>query len=79
MLNPTRELANRKMITPNEKRQLNEILTYNPILFDFVLKRTIRSIGDSDKSQYKLPDWVFLENNFYQGSAPGNTHACPEE
>ena len=79
LFNPTRELANRKMITPNEKRQLNEILTYNPILFDFVLKRTIRSIGDSDKSQYKLPDQVFLENDFYQGSAPGNTHACPEE
>ena len=79
LFNPTRELANRKMITQKEGGQLDEIFPYNPLLFDFVMKRTIRSIGDSDKSQYKLPDSVFLENDFYQGSAPGNTHTCPEE
>ena len=77
MLNPTRELANRKMITQKEGGQLDEIFPYNPLLFDFVMKRTIRSIGDMQ--QHKLPDRVFLENDFYQGSAPGNTHACPEE
>ena len=77
MLNPTHELANRKMITQKEGGQLDEIFPYNPFLFDFVMKRTIRSIGDMQ--QHKLPDSVFLENDFYQRPASGNTHACPEE
>ena len=77
MLNSTRELVNRKMITQKEGGQLDDIFPYNPLLFDFVMKRTIRSI--SDIHQRKLPDQVFLENDFYQSSVPGNTHACPEE
>ncbi len=38
----TRALVKHGMLTANERVQLNEIYHYNPLLFDFVLKRTIR-------------------------------------
>ena len=41
----TRDLAKKGFITDEEKNQLNEIYDYNPLLFEFVLKRTIRSPG----------------------------------
>ncbi|HPI23945.1 MAG TPA: amidohydrolase, partial [Spirochaetota bacterium] len=38
----TRVLARLGFITADERRCLNEIYRANPLLFDFVLKRTIR-------------------------------------
>lgn len=38
----TRSLVKYGMITKEERKYLNEIYSYNPLLFDYVLKRTIR-------------------------------------
>lgn len=38
----TRRLVQLKMITPGERTALNEIWKQNPLLFDFVLKRTLK-------------------------------------
>lgn len=38
----TRSLVSSGHITPEEREGLNEIYDYNPLLFDFVLKRTLR-------------------------------------
>lgn len=38
----TGRLARHGFITEKERRALNEIYRYNPLLFDFVLKRTVR-------------------------------------
>lgn len=38
----TRGLVQLKLITPAERKALNEIWKANPLLFDFVLKRTLR-------------------------------------
>ncbi|MBP1751652.1 MAG: amidohydrolase 2 [Geobacteraceae bacterium] len=38
----TGRLARRGFITPGERKALDEIYRYNPLLFDFVLKRTVR-------------------------------------
>ncbi|WP_243319109.1 amidohydrolase family protein [Geothrix paludis] len=38
----TRRLVEMKLITPAERRALNELWRANPLLFDFVLKRTLR-------------------------------------
>lgn len=38
----TRRLVQLKQITPGERKALNEIWRQNPLLFDFVLKRTLR-------------------------------------
>jgi predicted TIM-barrel fold metal-dependent hydrolase len=54
----TRSLVKRGYINAHERESLNEIYDYNPLLFDFVLKRTIRVPG-TDK---RLPAAVFLTN-----------------
>ena len=46
------------MITKEQRLLLNEIYDYNPLLFDFVLKRTLR-LPDSGE---KLSDSIFLQN-----------------
>lgn len=38
----TRRLVQMKLITPAERKALNEVWKANPLLFDFVLKRTLR-------------------------------------
>jgi len=38
----TRRLVELKLITPGERRALNEIWKRNPLLFDYVLKRTLK-------------------------------------
>lgn len=38
----TRKLVSYGMISPQERKYLNEIYSYNPLLFDYVLKRTIK-------------------------------------
>ena len=54
----TRKLARLGLITPQERRSLNEIYNYNPLLFDFVLKRALRD----PKTENRFPVGVFLEN-----------------
>ncbi len=41
-LNPTATLADLGLITAEDARALDEIYGYNPLLFDFVVKRTVR-------------------------------------
>jgi predicted TIM-barrel fold metal-dependent hydrolase len=54
----TRALANDGFITAEERQALNEIYDYNPLLFDFVLKRTIRH----PETKQKFAASVFKEN-----------------
>jgi predicted TIM-barrel fold metal-dependent hydrolase len=54
----TRSLARDGFITTAEREALNEIYDYNPLLFDFVLKRTIRH----PETAQKLAASVFMEN-----------------
>jgi predicted TIM-barrel fold metal-dependent hydrolase len=50
----TRSLVRAGLLTPEERGLLNEIYDYNPLLFDFVLKRCLKS-GDS-----AFPPSVFM-------------------
>jgi len=54
----TRSLARDGFITAAERAALNEIYDYNPLLFDFVLKRTIRH----PETKQKLAASVFMTN-----------------
>jgi uncharacterized protein len=54
----TRALARAGYITRAERAGLNEIYDYNPLLFDFVLKRTLKVPGGSQR----LPASVFMTN-----------------
>ena len=54
----TRSLASDGFITSEERTALNEIYDYNPLLFDFVLKRTMRH----PETKQKLSPSVFMEN-----------------
>jgi len=54
----TRSLARSGFITGEERRSLNEIYDYNPLLFDFVLKRTVRH----PETGQKLAAPVFMAN-----------------
>lgn len=56
----TRTLVQSGHITAIEREQLNEIYECNPLLFDFVLKRTLRH----SKTGKKFPVSVFLENPY---------------
>lgn len=55
----TRDLVKQGYLTADERRSVNEIYDYNPLLFDFVLKRTIKLPG-SDK---RLAPGVFMVND----------------
>jgi mannonate dehydratase len=46
------------LLTAKERRLLNEIDQHNPLLFDFVLKRTI--CLREDGREYRLPDAAFM-------------------
>ncbi|HWH78614.1 MAG TPA: amidohydrolase family protein [Candidatus Binatus sp.] len=54
----TRSLASDGFITGEERSALNEIYDYNPLLFDFVLKRTLRH----PETKQKFAPSVFMEN-----------------
>jgi len=55
----TRALAKTGYISSEERDSLNEIYDYNPLLFDLVLKRTLKLPGTTKK----FPTSVFLENS----------------
>lgn len=52
----TRTLVKNGYITAVERQCLNEIYDYNPLLFDFVLKRTIKLPG----TRKRLPASIFM-------------------
>lgn len=54
----TRALVSSGHITSEERKALNEIYAYNPLLFDFVLKRTLRH----SKTGTQFPPSVFVEH-----------------
>ncbi len=54
----TRTLESAGYITSEERESLNEIYDFNPLLFDFVLKRTLHHT----KTGEKFPPSVFLEH-----------------
>ncbi len=54
----TASLEKAGYITHDERKYLNEIFKYNPLLFDFVLKRTIKS----PVTKRKFSDAVFMSN-----------------
>lgn len=55
-LNPTSELVRKNMLTAAEQEALDAIYGYNPLLFDFVVKRTLRH----PKTGRRLPASMFL-------------------
>ena len=55
----TNPLVKRGYIAADERTCLNEIYDYNPLLFDFVLKRTIKLPG----TQKRLPAAIFMTNS----------------
>jgi uncharacterized protein len=55
----TRSLVKQGYISSDERASLNEIYDYNPLLFDFVLKRTLR-LPNTSRS---LPAAVFMANS----------------
>ena len=54
----TRDLVKGGYINADERDSLNEIYNYNPLLFDFVLKRTLKLPG----TEKRLPAAVFMTN-----------------
>lgn len=54
----TKTLTKNGYITSDERNLLNEIYDYNPLLFDLVLKRTLRLPG----SERRFPASVFMQN-----------------
>lgn len=55
-LNPNKNLQDHGFITRSERKALDEIQRFNPLLYDFVLKRTLRL---PDNRQVRLPDMIF--------------------
>lgn len=54
----TRSMARHGFITAEERKSLNEIYDYNPLLFDFVLKRTLRH----PETKQKFAASMFMAN-----------------
>src|ERR1044071_2277490 len=54
----TRPLVKRGFITAAEGKSLQEIYDYNPLLFDFVLKRALKLPG----TEHRLPAGLFMTN-----------------
>jgi predicted TIM-barrel fold metal-dependent hydrolase len=54
----TGTLLKKGYISVDERQSLNEIYDYNPLLFDFVLKRTIKSPA----TRKRLPGSIFMAN-----------------
>ncbi len=57
LLNPTKRLARKGLIPEDYRKWLNEIYSYNPLLFNFVTKRSIALPG----SEHRLPEEVFQQ------------------
>jgi predicted TIM-barrel fold metal-dependent hydrolase len=55
----TKDLCEQGFISPKEREYLNEIYKCNPLIFDYVLKRTIHDPSDNNR---KLPASLFKLN-----------------
>lgn len=64
----TKALVKNGYLTKEEREYLNEIYHYNPLLFDFAVKRTIRSPDEGNK----FSDCIFL-------ACPGLAEIYPPE
>ena len=62
----TRALVRHGFISQHERKHLNEIYHCNPLLFDYVLKRTIRAPGTRER----LSADVFQANTALEAGAP---------
>lgn len=58
VLMQTRALESKGFITAQERAALNEIDQHNPLLFDFVLKRTVKQVKDA--RELRFPDQAFM-------------------
>lgn len=58
----TRTLVAHGFITPEERTALNEIYDFNPLVFDYVLKRTLRWRDPATGEEFRLPPSVFEEH-----------------
>ena len=66
----TRALVRHGMLTPEERDWLNEIYAYNPLLFDYAVKRTIRH----PESGSRFPASIFTGSDLgpaFLASSPG--------
>lgn len=54
----TRSLESAGFLSREEREALNELFAYNPLLFDFVLKRTVHAPGSGER----FPASIFMEN-----------------
>jgi uncharacterized protein len=54
----TKDLVKYGLITSEERKKINEIYRYNPLLFDYVLKRTVKL----PNSKKKLNASIFISN-----------------
>jgi len=62
MVVSTKLLAYHGYINEDERRLLNEIYEYNPLLFDFVAKRVLRAPSNSSRPGTKFSPSVFMLN-----------------
>ncbi len=56
----TGKLVDMGFLTEKERELVNEIYSFNPLLFDFVLKRVIKDQATGNKfsgSAFEMPDW----------------------
>ena len=58
----TGKLLNEGYINETEREQLNEIYDYNPLLFDYVLKRTINVVDNDNGEVRGFPPSIFMRN-----------------
>jgi len=58
----TGQLYDQGYITETERDQLNEIYDYNPLLFDYVLKRTIKITDQKSGKKSGFPASIFMRN-----------------
>jgi predicted TIM-barrel fold metal-dependent hydrolase len=61
MLIRTSSLEAMGLISPVERRALNEVYNFNPLVFDYVLKRTVRAVGP-DGVAHRFARSIFEEN-----------------
>ena len=55
----TRTLVGHGLLTPEERRALNEVYDFNPLVFDFALKRTLRWREPGTRREFAFPAGVF--------------------
>lgn len=57
----TSSLVSQGFITPEERAALNEIYNFNPLVFDYVVKRTLR-VRDADGREHRFSPSIFEQH-----------------